>query len=140
MGLEKCALHIHFLPVSGCSAEWNYTDFYFFLIVIWFSWVYEGGNMGWYDTKWWTILLYASRVFTRKRLSKFNKTIALFGIKKAICFSFHTWIVWKLNADSVKYVFFILGIIFMHLFPCRTSADTLVLFLDSVDEGLVFDS
>lgn len=39
-----------------------------------------------------------------------------------------------------KYVCFILTKIFSHLFVCRTSANTSVLLLDNVDEGLVFDS
>lgn len=39
-----------------------------------------------------------------------------------------------------KYVCLIVSIIFNQLFLCRTLANTLVLVLGSLEEGLVFDS
>lgn len=105
MRLQKSAFQIHFLPVSGCSAEWNECRFLFF--DLWF------GSLGcmrketlsamtWSDGQFYSMS--HNWVLTKTRLPKFNKTTALFGIKKAIYFSFYTWLVWKLNAVSIEYL------------------------------------
>lgn len=135
---------MHFLSVSGCSAEWSDTDYYFFKL--WFSslgCMREGTWDGMTQKDGQFCFMPVVESWPKRGDLNLIDTLPSLASRRLFAFPFilewfESWIQILLNIQ--KYVCFILRKIFSHMFRCRTSANISVLLLDNVDEDLVFDS